>query len=235
MAIPTSDAALPAYVTNFSAKLVASPTVYGTVAQAAQTFAQLVSAYTTAQTALVAAREAGVRSEPLRDARDLAKKNMLPSLRSFYRTIQGNKDISDQARTEIGVHNPKSTRTPTGKITDRPEVDVVSVNGRTVAISVHGGKKLKTTRPKEARGAWLYTFVGTSYPSDPSLWAFQGSTTKSRHTITFPDTVADGAQVWVCAAWLNRLDEAGPVSNPVSTYLQGGGVAYEQQELKIAA
>ena len=71
----------------------------------------------------------------------------------------------------------------------------------------------------------MYSFVGMDYPSDPTAWNFEGSTTKPKFDIVFPNTVAGGTQVWVCAAWSNAKQQTGPVSVPITTNLQGGGMS----------
>ena len=86
-------------------------------------------------------------------------------------------------------------------------------------------KAILEGKPDGAVAAWVYSFVGTNYPTDPTEWDFQGATTRSTHEIVFPDSVANGAQVWICAAWINAKQEAGPVSVPITTNVQGGGMA----------
>ena len=52
--------------------------------------------------------------------------------------------------------------------------------------------------------------------------------------VIFPNTVPAGSQVWVCAAWINTHQQAGPVCRPVSTNIQGGGVT-APSPMKLAA
>ncbi|MCC6422594.1 MAG: hypothetical protein IT447_03880 [Phycisphaerales bacterium] len=55
-----------------------------------------------------------------------------------------------------------------------------------------------------------------------AVWQFQGSATKSRHEITFADSVPSGQPIWIRCAWINRKQEVGPMSLPVTTNIQGG-------------
>jgi hypothetical protein len=103
-------------------------------------------------------------------------------------------------------------------------MDIVSTANRTVTISVHDSAgSTKRGRPAGTAAAWVYSFVGTSYPSDPTGWTFEGATTKPKVQVVFPNTIPGGTQVWVCAAWVNAKQQAGPTSVPISTNLQGGG------------
>jgi len=237
MAIPNSEAALPGYVANFAAKLVAAPTVYATTAPAATAFELLANDYQAAQVALVAAREAGVRSEPLRDARDAAKAAMLPTLRSFYGTIQKNINISAQAKTEIGVKNPKTTVSTVLAPTLRPNTTVTAVFDRTVSMVIEDPTVgVRRSRPKGATQTLVYYFAGENYSSDPNTWQFAGVSTERKYSFTVPGTVAAGTRVWVCAAYTNKRGDSGPVSVPVSIAVQGtGGSTTLETELKIAA
>ncbi|MCC6423213.1 MAG: hypothetical protein IT447_07005 [Phycisphaerales bacterium] len=93
----------------------------------------------------------------------------------------------------------------------------------------------KRGKPAGATAAWVWTFVGTNYPTDPAAWQFQGSATKARHEITFSDSVASGQPVWIRCAWINAKQETGPMSLPITTNIQGGGASVVVQEIKIAA
>jgi len=100
-------------------------------------------------------------------------------------------------------------------------VQVTSAIERTIGMIIdaaNGGR-----RPRGARQAFVYTYVGEDYPADPGLWAFQGAATKRKFTVVLPNTVPSGARVWVCAAWVSTRGQAGPPSVPVSTNIPGGG------------
>lgn len=124
--------------------------------------------------------------------------------------------------------------TPIPAPTARPGMDLVAVVVRTVTVNIHdSASSTKRRKAAGATAAFVYTYVGESYPTDPTLWQFQGPATKSTYEIVFPDSVASGAQVWICAAWMNRRGETGPVSVPITTNIQGGGMS--ASSMKIAA
>ena len=63
-------------------------------------------------------------------------------------------------------------------------------------------------KPPGTRGANVYSFVGPSYPADPSGWRYEGATTKNKLDVLFPDSAAGGTQVWICATWFNATRDA---------------------------
>jgi hypothetical protein len=77
-------------------------------------------------------------------------------------------------------------------------------------------------RPDGVAGAAIFSFVGTTAPTTPDGWKFEGNTAKTVTEITFPETVPNGATVWVTAMWFNAKTESGPGALPVSTNIQGG-------------
>jgi hypothetical protein len=242
MGIPNSDVALSPYVGNFANKLEVSPSVYQVTPDAAEEFAAKALAYRNAQTALVTARETGVRSEPLRVARDAARADMMPQLRSIYGTIQKNIAISDQAKTEIGVKVPKTSRSRINPPTLRPSLRVLSVYDRTVTIDILDPTVgAKRSRPADATQTLVYFFAGENYSGDPNTWQFAGVATERRFDFTVAGTVPAGTRVWITASYTNGRGIPGPSSVPVSTAVQGSGVVAtftagsEDQDLKLAA
>lgn len=224
MSIPTVDTKLATFSANFDARITAAPATFALTAAQATAYSDLHKPYLAAQQAVADARAAGNRSKNLTTARDSAKKALLAYARQLYTFVQASGAVADADKVLLGVHVRQGGHHRRPMPTQRPTVTVVSVETRTVTVAVRptadGDRK---ARPAGAVTAWVYTFVGADYPADPARWAFQGAASKSPHPVTFPDTVAGGQKVWVCAAWVNARGEAGPISVPASTYLQGGG------------
>ena len=65
---------------------------------------------------------------------------------------------------------------------------------------------------------------GTSH--GPCAWTFQGSAGRvEKIDIGFPNTLAAGTKVWLCAFWFNRRKQSGNACDPISANLPGGGVS----------
>lgn len=182
------------------------------------------------------ARADGTRSASLTVTKDNKKAALLSYARELYALISANQSISDADKTLVGVHVRNTPPSPIPAPTVRPGVVVSSVVGRTVYTTIHeSASSPKRRKPAEAVQAYVYWFAGEDYPSDAANWQFAGPANKADFNFTVPNTVAGGALVWICAAWVSRRGDSGPMSVPISTNVQGGGVAAVEGELKIAA
>ena len=227
-----TDAELYTGSTNFAALIIASPFTYGlTIPQA--------GIYDAQNTAWKSAYETAVNPQT-RTRSNIAAKNaarvQIVTLASNYaKIIDGTPTVTDAQKIALGL-NVRKTPAPIPAPTEAPAVDLVSVVNRTVTIHVHDSAvSNKRGKPAGATAAWVWTFVGANYPTDPAAWQFQGSATKARHEITFSDSVASGQPVWIRCAWINAKQETGPMSLPITTNIQGGGASVVVQEIKIAA
>ncbi|MGN6625775.1 MAG: hypothetical protein ACTHLN_04075 [Tepidisphaeraceae bacterium] len=217
--LPARESELVTWTENFDLKINATPTTYGlTAAQAA--------AYTPASTAFVEAYKAcntdSTNSRTAIITKNDAKKVLIASARQLSRIVQSFPGTTNTMRAELGLTVP-ATPTPTPWPDVAPVSEILTVDGRRVQTATHAAGSTRRSRAPGMTGALVYSYVGDTYPSDPALWQFEGIATRSKFEVIFPDSVPAGATVWICAAWVNRRGEAGPVSKPVSVNLQGGG------------
>jgi hypothetical protein len=229
--VPSRDALLLAFGANYSAIITAAPTSVGLTAAIASELAGFQANYAMQ---LAAATEPSTRGKATVFAKNVAKADLVSFIRQTARTIQGTPTVTDEQKLALGLTIRKTHPTPVNPPSVAPAVAVASVVGRVLNLTLRDSTNGKRARPFGAFSAWVYTYVGATYPSDPSDWAFQGAATRFEHAVTFPNTVAPGAQVWVCAAWINRRGESGPPSVPITTNIQGGGVG-ASVDIKLAA
>ena len=233
--IPLKDSLLVPFSTNFNDRIVATPSVFQLSAAQATAYTAVHTPYVDAYNAMMASRADGTRSQSLTSTKNSTKKSLLDYGRQLYAFVQSNASVSDANKILLGIAL-RRIPVPIPRPGVRPGMDIIGVSGRTVSISVHdSATSNKRGKPAGTSAAWVYSFVGDNYPSDPTEWSFEGSTTKPKFDIVFPSTVAGGTQVWVCAAWINDKQEAGPISIPITTTLQGGGSSSETQQAKPAA
>jgi hypothetical protein len=234
MSIPLKDALLVPYSTNMNDRIVASPSTYQLLAAQAAAYTAVHEPYIAAQSAMMAARADGTRSEAATATRNACKTALLTYARMIYSYVQNNAAISDADKILLGVR-VRSLPTPIPRPDVRPGTEVAAVDGRTVTFLSHdSASPTKRGKPPACTGAFVYSFVGDDYPTDPAAWAFEGSTTQRKFKIVFPGTVEGGTRVWLCAAWINAKQEAGPVSVPVPATIQFGGVG-AAGNIKMAA
>jgi hypothetical protein len=193
-----------------------------------------VDPYVLTYNTMMTARANGVRSQSLTADKDTRKASMLQVGRELYSLVSANSNVSDADKISLGIHIRSTPPSPIPAPSVRPGVDLVSVVGRTITVSVHDTTTSnKRGKPAGAVSAWVYSYVGTDYPTDPTEWNFHGAYNKAEAVIDLAGSVPAGAQVWICAAWVNRKGDAGPTSVPLTTNVQGGGTS--SASMKIAA
>ena len=116
-----------------------------------------------------------------------------------------------------------SGTTPIPVPSSAPDIDIVSVSGRSVKIRLHdAASPTRRGKPPLVSGAAVFSFVGATAPTDPAQWKFEGNMTRTVVNVVFPGTVAAGAQVWITAFWYNPRAQQGPGTPAVGTNLAGG-------------
>jgi hypothetical protein len=223
MAIPSQDVLLVPFSTNWNTRLTTDAAQFGFADTVPTAYRALHNPYVAAYTAMMNARADGTRSKSLTDAKNSAKKALLSYARYLYDQLQSNPAVADDLKTLLGVVIPSKNYRPTPPITVRPATTFEQMIGNTARMSIFDPTtKSKRGRAAGATQAFVYWYAGASYPSDPTKWNFAGPAKKYTFETTLPDSVASGTQVWFCAAWVNNRGEAGPVSVPVSAYVQYG-------------
>ena len=231
--LPNADAAFLAWTANFATLLDNEGPIVG------MTTAQ-VTAYVAKQAAYAAlyaiADQPTTRTRPAIQDRNTVKAELATMTRGFVRIMQASPAMTDTLRRSFQITVPKS-RSTIGVPTARPTVRTVSAVQRTIVADIFdAASATKRGRAPLTAGAKVYTYVGASYPSDPTLWSYQGDYTKARVEIEMPGSVAGGSQVWIMAAWYNAKGETGPIAEPVSINIPGFGASeLASPAMKIAA
>ncbi len=229
--LPLADNAFRTFSENFAALVSLNYNAYGI----SQTVAlDVVAKFDTYATALTAAQAPETRGPARTLAKNTAKAALVAVVRAVARAITHHLTVTDAQRQELGLTIRKKPA-PVPAPVARPTVQIKNVIGRTMTINVCDLASMNAIgKPAGVIGAKVFTFVGTNYPTDPTRWAYNGDATRTKHTIALPGSVANGAEVWICAAWYNRKGETGPMSLPISTNIQGGGTS-AVPEMKTAA
>jgi hypothetical protein len=104
-----------------------------------------------------------------------------------------------------------------------PAILVEKVVARQVfARIIDPANPTRRSKPPGVAGIAIFSYVGPTAPTDPAAYKFEGNTMKTKVIVQFPDSVASGAQVWLCAFFFNPRGYAGTACQPVATNLQGG-------------
>jgi hypothetical protein len=219
--LPDKDAALLAWSVNFVARISEAPSDYGLSLV-------LVTAYIALHDAFAAAYQTAVdpitRTKGKVAAKNAARTALKADARLLAKIVEGTATVTDEQKIDLGL-NVRKTPTPVPVPSASPNLDVVSVVGRTVKIRLHGDEPGRRGKPDGVKGASLFSYVGATPPEDVGAWKFEGSSTRTEISVEFPATVQPGTKVWLTAFWFNTKSQSGPACAPVGTYLSYNGLS----------
>lgn len=215
-----SDAALLIWLQNFSQRLTSGPAGFHITTEQATLMAGKVTSF---ESALSAWSNPITRTPIASENKQVARTEAVEVARNLVAAINTNPLTTDAQRDELGIklRNPP---TPVPVPSETPELDVISVNGRTVNMRVHSATE-HGRKPDGVAGANVWTFVGDVPPDELTGFFFWGLSTRNLFEVTFPNTVEPGSKVWFAAGWVNSKGQVGPVCDPVSTHVQFGGLS----------
>ena len=216
-----SDSVLLAGVANFSTLITAGPGPLGLTAAQATAYATLNTAYASAYST---ATNPPTRTSVSIAAKDSARAFLVNNTIMLAALVLRTPGVTNAQRLSLGL-NPKTLPTPAPVPGSAPLVDFISTVARTVKVRVHDGATPKKAKPPFVKSATIYSFVGLTPPTSVSAWKYEGVSNKSVFDILFPDTVANGALIWIAAVWNNAKNQSGPPSDPVSINIPGGGMS----------
>jgi hypothetical protein len=206
---------------NFSTLITATPTAYGLTSTLATAYAALHTAYGTA----LAACEPSIRTKSAVSTKNVARTNLKNDAKLLANLVNGTASVTNAQKLALGL-NVKAAPAPVPPPSAAPALNVNSVSGWTVKIKLSdSSSSAKRGKPPGVSGASVFSFVGTSAPTDIGAWKFEGSTGRTNVDVAFPNTLAAGTQVFLTAFWFNGRKQSGPACAPVSTHLQGGSVS----------
>jgi hypothetical protein len=221
LSFPTSDTGLLAWAQNIVTLVTPTPATYGLVAGDVTTFTALVTGYSTA----LAACDPGLRNKSAVVAKNAARTALKTGASLLINKVYASPTVTDSQKTALGVP-PRRTPSPIPVPSSVPAITVKSVRGRVVSIKLSDtASSAKRGKPPGVSGASVFSFIGATAPDDLSLWKFEGNIGRATVDVSFPAGTAGGAQVWLTAFWFNGRKQSGLAADPVTTYLQSGGVS----------
>lgn len=223
--LPSKDADLLAWSSNFSTRITATPTAFGLVAAQATAYAALHSSFASA---LTVATDPGTRTRGTVAAKNDARAPLRAEARELSRIIQAFPATTTQQRIDLGLNPRDNPASPIPAPQTSPVLEILSVQGRLFKLRLREVNSERRGRPIGVEGATIMSYVGAQPPADKTLWRFEGSITRTnKFDLEFPASVAAGAQVWLCAFWYSPRAESGPACAPVGAYVAGGVVQGE--------
>ena len=203
---------LLSWSTDFIARLTSSPGKFGATAPQCVAYQALHDAFASSY---ALATSTNGNSKHNIEIKNNAKEALLNSPNGAWalvNIIQASPVMDNDKRVELNIRVADVDPTPVPIPTERPNIDVVAVNGYTITVRLHGdGVKGK---PAKVKGASIFTHVGPTAPTEMTGWTFQKSTTKNSAQLTVPSTTPNGALVWITAFWFNNRMQSGPATLP---------------------
>jgi hypothetical protein len=216
-----TDGALLEGAANFSTLITAGPGPLGLTAAQATAYATL---NTTFASAYATSSNPVTRTKVTVAAKDTARAALVANTRLLANIVYSTPGVTNAQKLSLGLRL-KAPPTPVPQPSSAPLVDFISTVARTVKVRVHDGTTPKRAKPPGVKSATVFSFVGPTAPATVAGWKYEGVSNKSVFDIVFPDTVANGALIWISAVWNNAKNQSGPPSDPVSINIPGGGMS----------
>lgn len=228
--LPSKDAEFLAWSVNFNQLINAAPTAYGLTVEQAAAYTALHDVYAAAyQTAV----DPITRTKGKVEAKNTAKADLSERARLLAKIVEGQATVTNEQKIDLGI-NVRKSPSPIPAPDASPDIDIVSVTGRSVKIRLHNSDNTKRGKPAGVAGASVFSFIGEVPPSDTAAWKFEGNTTRTVVDVVFDPATQPGAKVWLTAFWFNPRAQSGPAANPVTTNVQFG-TQTAGANLKLAA
>lgn len=218
--IPTKDADLIDWGSNFASVITADPAAYGLLAADAlviQTnFDEFQAAYTLAV-------NPATRTIVTIAAKDEEKAGFLSLARGYAAIIRANAGVSDEAKAAAGLTIPDPTPTPIPVPTTSPLL-AAPLQGQGVILMTITDSATPTLKKKPfgVLGGILYAGVWTgATPPVPGTLTVVGLYTKSDNVITTASFASPGDKFRFQAQWYNRKGQLGPLGPATDLIILG--------------
>lgn len=225
--LPRKDAELLAWSQNYADVLAPDPTLYGLTMEQVGEYQTVQGDYALAY---AAANHALTRTKASIETKNMAKAALVAETRKLVDICQAWPGMTNDKRAQLQITIRDSTPTPVPVPTVEPQLDVVSVQGRTVKIRLRDKVTGERKKPAGVQGAAVLSYVGESIPSSLRDWTFEGNTTRTDVPVVFGESVPMGSKVFIAAFWYNRRAESGPACSPVAAHVGFGALVEDVQE-----
>lgn len=214
--IPQKESLLTTWAANFAALILASPATYGLVAADATAIGSVNTAY---QSAYTTAKTPATRTPTTVQAKNIARVNMLATLRPYSQEIANNAGVSAANKIALGLNPRTSTPTPVPAPTTYPLVSVPLQTPANAVVRYLDQLASPSVKAKPPGAVFLELHGMTSATGTPSasfdLYPVVAFATKSPLQITKSPYVA-GNNLTLVGRWVTRKGLKGPYGPPVT-------------------
>jgi hypothetical protein len=211
--IPSKDADLVTWSSNFAAVITAAPTSYGLSSGQA-------SAYTTLDTAFATAYEAainpGTRTPVTVATKDSARNALVANARSLAKIAQGYSGITPELLADAGLTVRDPVPSPIPPPTSMPIISLLTASSLNITLrfkdSVLSNPR---SRPDGATSMQLFWTDALTPGADVATYKFAGNATRVPFAVPFESAQA-GKVITFRGRWVNAKGQYGPTSDALA-------------------
>ena len=122
-------------------------------------------------------------------------------LREFVKNHLHQHPVTDKDRDEMGIPNPKITRTPHTEVKALVKFNLIIKGTNNVIVDFKDADSANKAKPTGCNGLIKYVIKDTA-PQSHDEFAHSTLATRTPHTLEFPNEFS-GKRVWVIMCWQN--------------------------------
>lgn len=211
--LPSKDADLLTWATNFHTIGAANATDCGTIAGDWTTFNGFLTSYSAS---LATATDPSTRTPAAVTAKDNDKDFLVAESRSLARKIRGYAATSNDLLTSLGLTVPDKVPTRVAVPSTQPVLSIVSNSALTHQLRLRDATTpTSNAKPPGAKLAAVFCAIPATGSPSPGDYKFVGLATK-RFMSVVNDSGNTGKTAYYKARWVNSRGEEGPDSDAIS-------------------
>lgn len=213
--IPVKNAAMIAWLANFSGLITAAPATYGLSTGDATSIAAINTAMAAAY-ALITSPSTKTASTV--SAFNTLKAGDLPTIRVYAQQISLNAGVTSANKIAVGVNPRTSVPTPISAPTTNPVLTAISASTGGIILRYRDSVASPSVKSKPfgVIAVQVYAMASTTPVTDPTTLPLVVSATKSPLTLSLPATA--GHTCYIVGRYITRKGLTGPWS-PIISYV----------------
>jgi hypothetical protein len=216
--IPSKEALLLAFATNFSTLITAVPATYGLTAPDAVAIAAVVNPFAAAY---ALATNPATRTTITIDTKDTAKAAMLVTVRRYAQLIKSDVAVNDEDKLALGIGIRDLVPTPIVAPATFPLLNPVGAGPLTHELRFADNLTPDSrAKPAGALGMQLFRSIGVVPPGSAAAASFLAFVTKQPYVSAF-DEADKNKTAYYYARWQTRTGLVGPWSQVASFTIAG--------------
>lgn len=213
--IPTKQALLATWLTNFSTLITASPAAYGLLASDAVTIAGAVNAFIAAYNVISSPT---TKTKSSVSTKNSAQVTCLQIVRPYAQQISNNPGVTSANKIALGLNPKTSTPSPISAPASNPVLAILSQNPGLVNLTYRDSLTSPTSKAKPygVKSCQLYGMPSATPVTNPTTLVQLATMTKSPFQFQFPVGYTKGLTWYFAGVWQIQKGLQSPFS-PIIT------------------